>query len=216
MQYEAVYGIIHDNSHPRVCVGLPFDSVTTYSQSYTHWDNPSTLRGPQRILPEATLNWYSRSHSHTDTDWKEDSVHNYLPNAMVHRPWAAPLIRTLFWTVSSSSFHPMPVFFASVSSSCNLFTAKDKCRLQQSRLHSDSHIQWFIAIPFTQQPINSQVVLQRLCPSYSLASVIARGKRDVTIYPVGEFCGILAAPPLLLIPVLQTFRSANIARLSTP
>lgn len=132
-------------------------------------------------------------------------------------PWCTGMaLRTLFWTVSSSSFHPMPVFFASVSSSCNLFTATDNCRLLQSRLHSDSHIQWFIAIPFTQQPINSQVVLQRLCPSYSLASVIARGKRDVTIYPVGEFCGILAAPPLLLIPVLQTFRSANIARLSTP
>eukprot|EP00063_Salmo_salar_P075361 XP_014050196.1 PREDICTED: uncharacterized protein LOC106602212 isoform X3 [Salmo salar] len=37
-------------------LGLPFDGVTTYSQSYTHWDNPSTLRGP-RIQPEATLNW---------------------------------------------------------------------------------------------------------------------------------------------------------------
>nr|XP_046196549.1 uncharacterized protein LOC124028550 [Oncorhynchus gorbuscha] len=38
-------------------LGLPFNGVTTYSQSYTHWDNPSTLRSPQCILPEATLNW---------------------------------------------------------------------------------------------------------------------------------------------------------------
>ncbi|XP_041728660.1 uncharacterized protein LOC121559488 [Coregonus clupeaformis] len=37
-------------------LGLPFDGVTTYSQSYT-LGQPPTLRGPQRILPEATLNW---------------------------------------------------------------------------------------------------------------------------------------------------------------
>ncbi|KAJ8000849.1 hypothetical protein DPEC_G00184660 [Dallia pectoralis] len=37
-------------------LGLPFDGVTTYSQSYTPWDRPPCRRGSQHILPEATVN----------------------------------------------------------------------------------------------------------------------------------------------------------------